>query len=102
MVDIDTAREWLRITETANDPIITGLLEAAPDYIHVTTGMDAERQKTEPLADTVTKFLLLLWFDAQQSEAERLQRVIDNLLKTLTARARETKKICTVINLDDD
>ena len=88
MVTLDTAREWLRITGIANDEIITGLLGAVPDYICVTTGMQPEQQLAEPLAETVTKFLLLLWFDAQQSEAERLQRTIDNLLKALSAKAR--------------
>ena len=101
MVTIEKAREWLRITGTANDDIIQGLLDAVPDYIEVTTGMDAEMQKSEPLADTVAKFLLSLWFDAQQSEAERLQRVTDNLLKTLTVRAQNKKKLVTVIKLED-
>ena len=87
MVTLEQAREWLRLDGNDNDEIISGLLEAVPDYIEVTTGIDAERQKTEPLADTVTKFLLLLWYDAQQSEVERLQNLIDSLLKTLTAKA---------------
>jgi len=88
MVTLDTAREWLRLDGTDNDTVIQGLLEAAPDYIHVATGMAPETQDNEPLADTVTKFLLTLWYNAEQAEAERLQRTIDNLLKALTAKAR--------------
>ncbi|MDL2318352.1 head-tail connector protein [Eubacteriales bacterium OttesenSCG-928-A19] len=90
MVNIDVAREWLRIDGTDNDEIIRGLLDAVPSYIEVATGMTAQQQSTEPLADTVAKFLLTLWYNAEQAEAERLQRSIDNLLKTLSVKARTT------------
>lgn len=88
MVNLDTAREWLRLDGTDNDVVIRGLLAAAPDYIEVATGMSCGQQCCEPLADTVTKFLLSLWYNAEQSEAERLQRTIDNLLKALSAMAQ--------------
>lgn len=88
MVTLDIAREWLRIDGNDNDDIIQGLLAACPDFIEVATGMAADKQNVEPLADTVTKFLLTLWYNAEQSEAERLQRTIDNLLKALTYKAR--------------
>ena len=85
MVTLEEARDWLRISGTDNDEIISGLLAAAPDYIRVATGCETD----EPLADTITKFLLLLWYNAEQAEAERLQRTIDNLLKALAVKARE-------------
>ncbi len=88
MVTIDTAREWLRIDGTDNDAIIQGLLYAAAEYIETTTGLAKENQMQEGLAHTATKFLLTLWYNAEQAEAERLQRTIDGLLKTLTIRAR--------------
>ena len=88
MVTLDTAREWLRIDGTDNDDIIQGLLCAAPGYIAVATGIDPEDQKTEPLADTAVKFLMTLWYNAEQSEAERLQRTIDSILKALTFKRR--------------
>lgn len=88
MLSLDEAREWLRIDGTDNDRIISGLLQAAPGYIEVATGMDETAQLNEPLVDTVTKFLLILWFDAESSQAERLQRTIDNLLKAITVKAR--------------
>jgi hypothetical protein len=89
VVTLEKAREWLRMDGTDNDEIIQGLMEAVPSYIEVATGMKPEQQAMEPLADTAAKFLLLLWYNAEQSEAERLQRCIDNLLKALTVRARE-------------
>ena len=88
MITLEIAREWLRIDGTANDAIISGLLNAAPAYIEMATGATQLEQETLPLADTVTKFLLTLWYNAEQSEAERLQRTIDNLLKALTVQAR--------------
>ena len=89
MVPLVVAREWLRIDGTDNDSIIEGLLLAAPDYIEMATGLEVSDQASEPLADTVTKFLLTLWYNAEQAEADRLQRTIDSLLKTLTIKARE-------------
>ena len=88
MLSLDEAREWLRADGTDNDRIISGLLQAVPGYIEVATGMDETAQLDDPLVDTVTKFLLILWFDAESSQAERLQRTIDNLLKAITVKAR--------------
>ena len=88
MLSLDEAREWLRIDHEDADRIISGLLQAVPGYIEVATGMDETAQLNEPLVDTVTKFLLILWFDAESSQAERLQRTIDNLLKAITVKAR--------------
>ena len=81
MIDIEKAREWLRVDGDGNDDVIKGLLAAAPDYIEVATGINADEQKAEPLAETVTKFLLILWYHSGQMDAERLQRTIDSLLK---------------------
>ena len=93
MVSLATAREWLRIDSTDNDTIIQGLLAAVPDYIEIATGLTPTDQAIEPLADTVTKFLLTLWYNAEQAEAERLQRTIDGLLKALTVKARELAEV---------
>lgn len=93
MVSLATAREWLRIDSTDNDTIIQGLLDAVPSYIEIATGLTPTAQAVEPLADTVTKFLLTLWYNAEQAEAERLQRTIDGLLKALTVKAREIAEV---------
>jgi hypothetical protein len=98
MVTLDTAREWLRLDGTDNDAIVQGLLDAAPAYIEVATGMAPDMQQQEPLADTVTKFLLMLWYNAEQAEADRLQRTIDNLLKALTIIARTQPEIFAILD----
>ena len=46
--------------------------------------MDRQRQAEEPLAYTVSKFILQLWYNAEQADSEKLQRTIDGLLKALT------------------
>ncbi|WP_414151030.1 head-tail connector protein [Acetobacterium carbinolicum] len=84
---VTEARDYLRLDGTDNDGVITPLLSAIPDYIETTTGMSAAQQATEPLADTVSKFLLALWYNAEGTETEKLERTINSLLKVLTAMA---------------
>ncbi len=84
MLSLEQAREFLRIDGTDNDNIINALLEAIPEYIEVTTGMAMPQQNTEPLINTVSRFILQLWYNAEQSESEKLQRTIGSLLKAIT------------------
>lgn len=78
------AREWLRIDNEANDPIIDDLIAGAEEYITLTTGLLKSEQEESQLAQTATKFLLSLWYDPTQVDADKLKRTIDSLLKTLT------------------
>lgn len=82
------AKDVLRIDTTDNDALITSLIEAVPGYIEVTTGMSEEQQETEPLVKTVAGFLLLLWYYADHSDDEKLQRTIDSLLKCITFKVQ--------------
>lgn len=91
MDTLKKAREWLRIDGTDNDEIIRGLIAAVPDYIELTTGLTAAQQEGKPLVDTVSKFILSLWYNAEQSESEKLQRTIDSLLKTLSLVAAKER-----------
>lgn len=84
---ITEARDYLRIDGTDNDGVIIPLLLAIPDYIETTTGMSAAQQASEPLANTVSKFLLALWYNAEGTETEKLERTINSLLKVLAAMA---------------
>ena len=86
MLSLNEAREFLRIDGTENDNIINALLDAIPEYIKVTTGMTTPQQSTEPLINTVSRFILQLWYNAEQSESEKLQRTIDSLLKAITLK----------------
>ena len=93
MISIAEAREWLRLDNTDNDEIIEGLLTAIPSYIELSTGLKQIDQEAVPLVNTVSKFLLTLWYNAEQAEADKLQRTIDSLLKTLTLQAREYNEL---------
>lgn len=83
MLTVEQAREILRLDTADNDAIIEGLLSAIPDYIELTTGVTAQQQEGQPLADTAAKFILLLWYNVERVDAEKIQRTIDSLLKTL-------------------
>ena len=50
MIEVAEAREWLRLDGDENDEIIKGLLNAIPDYIEVSTGLNKQAQEKEPLA----------------------------------------------------
>lgn len=78
------AREWLRIDNEDNDQIIEDLIAGAEEYITLTTGLLRSDQEMSQLAQTATKFLLSLWYDPTQVDADKLKRTIDSLLKTLT------------------
>lgn len=86
MLSLDKAREFLRIDGTDNDEIINALLQAIPSYIEVTTGMAENQQDAEPLVDTASRFILQLWYNAEQSDSEKLQQTIDSLLKAITLK----------------
>ncbi|KMJ56447.1 DNA packaging protein [Bacillus sp. LL01] len=90
LIDIQEARETLRVDGAHNDPIIIPLLESIPSYLETTTGRSWEDDPVHPLAATVARFILQLWFDPQGQDSERLKRTIDNLLAALTALARST------------
>lgn len=84
VIGIDEAREWLRLDGTDNDAVVSGLIDGAAEYIAIATGLDTNAQAQSPLAKTAAKFLLSLWYDPTQTDTDRLQRSIDNLLKAVT------------------
>lgn len=89
LITIEEARDTLRVDGIDNDPIIIPLIESIPSYLEVTTGRAwIDDKDVHPLAQTVTKFLLQLWFDPQGQDSDRLKRTIDNLLIALTAIGR--------------
>ena len=89
-MDLQTAKDVLRIDGNDNDALISGLAAAIPDYIELTTGMSASQQENEPLCETVGGFLLQLWYFSDHADDTKLQRTIDNLLKCITLKAGAT------------
>ena len=88
MLTLEQARECLRIDGTDNDALIQSLLDAIPGYIEVATGLAPAKQSGLPLVNTASKFILTLWYNAEQAESEKLQATIDSLLKAITIIAR--------------
>jgi len=83
---IDEARDILRIDGTDNDPQIIALVEAIPAYLEITAGYEADTETGafSPLAKTAARFILQLWYFGESSDTDKLNRVIDNLLKALS------------------
>lgn len=88
---LEQAKNILRVDGGDNDALVSSLLYALPDYIEVATGMDYNQQATEPLVDTVSGFLLTLWYYGDHSDADKLQRVIDSLLKAITLKVARSE-----------
>ena len=88
---LEQAKNILSVDGGDNDALVSSLLYALPDYIEVATGMDYNQQATEPLVDTVSGFLLTLWYYGDHSDADKLQRVIDSLLKAITLKVARSK-----------
>lgn len=86
MLNLAQACNILHVDEGNNDELITSLIAAIPGYIEVTTGMSAEQQELEPLVDTVSGFILTLWYYSDHADDAKLQRTIDNLLKCITLK----------------
>ena len=79
----------LHVNEEDNDELIQSLLDAIPDYIEVTTGLLVCNQSEEPLVETLTGFLLTLWYYADHADDQALTRTINALTKALSLKARE-------------
>ena len=86
MFGIGEARDILRLDGRDNDEIIYSLLEALPPYLYETTGYrPSKRHGYSPVAKTAARFILQLWYYGESADTAKLQRVIDCLLKALSA-----------------
>jgi len=79
---VEEARDVLRIDGADNDGQITALLAAIPAYLEITAGYAAAGEFS-PLAKTAARFILQLWYYGENSDTDKLKRVIDSLLKAL-------------------
>ena len=90
IITIEEARETLRVDGRDNDIIIIPLIEAIPHYLEATTGRAWENDKQiHPLAKTAAKFILMIWYNPQGAEIQKLRGIVDGILTTLTAIGRE-------------
>lgn len=82
---LDEANEILHLDGGDNDMQVLALTEALPPYLQATTGYTADGGNDSPVAKTAARFLLQLWYYGENSDTDKLQRVIDSLLKALSA-----------------
>lgn len=87
--DLIEARDILRIDGGDNDAIIIPLIDAIPPYLEATTGYTAAGDYS-PVARAAGRFLLQLWYYGENADTDKLQRVIDCLLKALSAERART------------
>ena len=85
MFTMEEARNILRIDGTDNDQEITALVAALPDYLYHATEYRAISGDYSPVALTAGRFLLWQWYYGENADTDKLQRVIDCLLKALSA-----------------
>lgn len=85
MFSIEEARNILRIDGTDNDSEITALVTALQEYLCHATGYRADDGDYSPVALTAGRFILWQWYYGENADTDKLQRVIDCLLKALSA-----------------
>lgn len=85
---LNEANEILHLDGGDNDAQVMALIEALPPYLYHTTGYQATGEYS-PVAKTAARFILWQWYYGENADTDKLQRVIDCLLKALSAeRAR--------------
>ncbi len=89
IISIEEARDTLRVDGNDNDTIINSLIEAIPHYLETTTGKSwVDDESVNPLAKTAAKFILMLWYNPQNTDVQKIKDVVNGLLVTLTALGR--------------
>jgi hypothetical protein len=84
MFTLDEANDILHLDGGDTDAQVLALIEALPDYLKHTTGYVAAGDFS-PVARTAGRFILWQWYYGESSDTDKLQRVIDCLLKALAA-----------------
>lgn len=85
ILSIEEARDILRIDGADNDNIIMPFIDAIPPYLTETTGYKVKRGNYSPVARTAARFILQQWYYSDNADTAKLERVIDCLLKALSA-----------------
>ena len=81
---LNEANEILHLDGGDNDAQVMALIEALPPYLYHTTGYQATGEYS-PVAKTAARFILWQWYYGENADTDKIQRVIDTLLKALSA-----------------
>ena len=83
---LNEANEILHLDGGDNDAQVMALIEALPPYLYHTTGYQATGEYS-PVAKTAARFILWQWYYGENADTDKVQRVIDCLLKALSAES---------------
>jgi len=89
--DLGEAYDILRLDRdgAANDETVIALVEALPAYLEASAGYRPDpRRGYSHIAKTAGRFILQQWYYGENADATKLQRVIDSLLKALSAERK--------------
>ena len=81
---LNEANEILHLDGGDNDAQVMALIEALPSYLYHTTGYQATGEYSS-VAKTAARFILWQWYYGESADTDKVQRVIDCLLKALSA-----------------
>ena len=81
---LNEANEILHLDGGDNDAQVMALIEALPPYLYHTTGYQATGEYS-PVAKTAARFILWQWYYGENADTDKVQQVIDCLLKALSA-----------------
>ena len=81
---LNEANEILHLDGGDNDAQVMALIEALPPYLYHTAGYQATGEYS-PVAKTAARFILWQWYYGESADTDKVQRVIDCLLKALSA-----------------
>ena len=81
---LNEANEILHLDGGDNDAQVMALIEALPPYLYHTTVYQATGEYS-PVAKTAARFILWQWYYGESADTDKVQRVIDCLLKALSA-----------------
>ena len=86
---LDEARDILHLDGEDNDEQILALLDAIPPYLTATTGYESVTEDYSPVARVAARFILWQWYYGENADTDKVQRVIDSLLKALSAERKQ-------------
>ena len=84
LFSLNEANEILHLDGGDNDAQVLALIEALPSSLYHTTGYQATGEYS-PVAKTAARFILWQWYYGESADTDKVQRVIDCLLKALSA-----------------
>ncbi|MCI1478967.1 MAG: head-tail connector protein [Clostridium beijerinckii] len=85
IITLAEAKNLLRVDFAEDDILIQTLIDTIPEYLENKTGKAWDIEPINPLVKTLAGFLLRSWYE---ESTPQLDKVIDNIIATLTPMAR--------------